>query len=207
MDMFQNWSEVKEALLEGLDSSKKTIVGQLLENEKQHILQETAAAGSVAAHDVAGFRKIMIPMIRRIIPGTIATELVGVQAMQGPVSLVYTMRYKYGESVTQPAGPFNPTTGNITANDELFGNNPVLKQFYSGVAGDGTPVTGQAQVAGAGGIGPGGSAIDAIAGTQGGAWPSSLPAYDTSLFGPYGPNTPGIPGQQYAGRLYGVLVS
>ena len=48
-EMFENWSEVKEALLEGLDTSKKQIVGTLLENQKQHILTETAAAGAVAA--------------------------------------------------------------------------------------------------------------------------------------------------------------
>ena len=102
-EMFENWSEVKEALLEGLDTSKKQIVGTLLENQKQHILTETAAAGAVAANDIAGFRKILIPMIRRIIPGTIATELVGVQPMQGPVGLVYTMRYRYGEGVNVPA--------------------------------------------------------------------------------------------------------
>ena len=204
MDMFQNWSEVKEALLEGLDAKKKTIVGTLLENEKQHILTETAAAGAVAAHDIAGFRKIMIPMIRRIIPGTIATEIVGVQAMQGPVSLVYTMRYKYGEGVNQPAGPFNPMNGSIAAGDELFGNNPVLKQFYSGAAGAAVGDGGAAQVAGAGGIGSGTNVEGAIDNDASrGAWPSSLPAHDDSWFGPYPAGGPDVIGQQYAGRLYG----
>ena len=37
-ELFENWSEVKEALLDGLDSHKKGIVGTLLENQKQHIL-------------------------------------------------------------------------------------------------------------------------------------------------------------------------
>ena len=71
-ELFENWSEVKDALLEGLDPTKKQIVGQLMENQKQRILTETAAAGAVQANDIAGFRKILIPMIRRIIPGTIA---------------------------------------------------------------------------------------------------------------------------------------
>jgi hypothetical protein len=209
MDMFENWSEVKETLLEGLDAQKKQIVGTLLENEKQHILQETAASGAVAAHDIAGFRKILIPMIRRIIPGTIATEIVGVQPMQGPVGLVYTMRYKYGEGVNVPAAgsagnPWTPNPGgnfgNITANDELFGNNPVLRQFYSGAAGavSGTPL---AQPAGASGItNAAGDEADIQAEASRGAWPSSLPAHNTSLFGPYGPDALG---QSYAGRLYG----
>jgi len=206
-DLFENWAEAKEALLSGLDTSKKQIVGTLLENQKNHILNETAAGGSVAAHDVAGFRKILIPMIRRIIPGTIATELVGVQPMQGPVGLVYTMRYRYGETVTVPAAgqPGNPWTANgsdgaITAGDEMFGNNPVLRQFYSGAAGNvgGTPL---AQPAGASGITNAAADEAGIeAAASRGAWPSSLPAYNTAAFGPYGPDATG---QSHAGRLYG----
>lgn len=210
-ELFENWSEVKDALLDGLDTAKRGIVGTLLENQKNHILAETAASGAVAAQDIAGFRKILIPMIRRIIPGTIATEIVGVQPMQGPVGLVYTMRYRYGESVSVPASGSNgnPWTANgsdgtITAGQELFGNNPVLRQFYSGAAGSvgGTPA---AVAAGASGISDTGvdgtsgpTAIGAAASR--GAWPSSLPAYDTTFFGPYGPDATG---QSYAGRLYG----
>ena len=200
MELFENWSEVKDALLEGLDTQKKQIVGTLLENQKQHILSESAAAGAVAAHDIAGFRKILIPMIRRIIPGTIATEIVGVQPMQGPVGLVYTMRYKYGESVTQPNTPFAPTSGSVTAGDELFGNNPALRQFYSGAAGAvaGTPLD---QPAGASGItNAAGDEADIQAVATAGAWPSSLPATDTSKYGPYGPDAIG---KTYAGSLYG----
>lgn len=206
-DLFENWAEVKEALLSGLDVSKTQIVSTLLENQKNHILNETAATGSVAAHDIAGFRKILIPMIRRIIPGTIATELVGVQPMQGPVGLVYTMRYRYGETVTVPAAgqPGNPWTANgsdgaITAGNEMFGNNPVLRQFYSGAAGNvgGTPL---AQPAGASGITNAAADEAGIeAAASRGAWPSSLPAYNTASFGPYGPDAIG---QSYAGRLYG----
>lgn len=208
-NMFENWAEVKQELLSDLDPTKQQIVGTLLENEKQHILNESAAAGATNAHDIAGFRKILIPMIRRIIPGTIATEIVGVQPMQGPVGLVYTMRYKYGETVAVPAAgtdgnPWgaNPALndGRITANDEMFGNNPVLRQFYSGAAGTavGTPLD---QPAGASGITNTVADAANIGGAASrGAWPSSLPAHNTSLFGPYGPDALG---QSYAGRLYG----
>ena len=209
MELFENWSEVKEALLEGLDSSKKKVVGTLLENQKNYILSESAATGSVAANDIAGFRKILIPMIRRIIPGTIATEIVGVQPMQGPVGLVYTMRYRHGETVTVPAAGTdgNPWTvnganndGRITADNEMFGNNPVLRQFYSGAAGavSGTPLD---QPAGASGVtNVAGDEAGIQAAASRGSWPSSLPAHNTSLFGPYGPDAIG---QSYAGRLYG----
>lgn len=196
-ELFENWAGVKEALLDGLDAGKRGIVGTLLENQKQHILNETAASGSVSANDIAGFRKILIPMIRRIIPGTIATEIVGVQPMQGPVGLVYTMRYKYGETITAGSTPWS-ADGNITAGQEMFGNNPALRQFYSGSAGAaGTPGS-VAQPAGSSGIG--GSAGLISADGKGGAWPSSLPAYNVSAFGP-GAVDP--TGQQYAGSLYG----
>lgn len=209
MELFENWSEVKDTLLDGLDGSKRDIVSKVLENQKAHIINETAAGGAVGAHDIAGFRKILIPMIRRIIPGTIATEIVGVQPMQGPVGLVYTMRYRYGEGVNVPGAgtagnPWsaNPVgnSGNLTAGDEMFGNDPVLRQFYSGAAGAaiGTPL---AQPAGASGItNAAGDEADIQSEASRGAWPSSLPAHDNSLFGPYGPDATG---QSYAGRLYG----
>jgi hypothetical protein len=210
-DLFENWSEVKDALLEGLDTSKKQIVGTLLENQKSHILNETAAAGAVAAQDIAGFRKILIPMIRRIIPGTIATEIVGVQPMQGPVGLVYTMRYKYGEAVAVPAAGSagNPWTANgsdgtISAGSEMFGNNPVLRQFYSGAAGAAVGDGGAAQPAGASGItNAAADEADIQGNASRGAWPSSLPAYNSSLFGPYPSSGTDAIGQAYAGRLYG----
>ena len=89
--LFENWGATKEALLEGLKTSQKEVVGPLLENQKAYMIQETAAAGSTQAHNIANFRKTLLPMIRRIIPGTIATELVGVQPMSGPVGLVLSL--------------------------------------------------------------------------------------------------------------------
>ncbi len=73
-ELFENWAETKAALIDGLSPQKQAIVDVCLENQKNFMINESAAAGSVAAHDIAGFRKILIPMIRRIIPGTIATE-------------------------------------------------------------------------------------------------------------------------------------
>ena len=188
MDIFENWSDVKETLLDGLDSQKRKIVGTLMENQKNFMLTENAAGGSVGANDIAGFRKMLIPMIRRIIPGTIATEIVGVQPMQGPVGLVYTMRYKYGESVTQPGTPFNPTTGNIAAENEAFGNNPALRQFYSGYAGANT-----GQNAGASAItNPAADEANIAATANGGAWPSALGKQATDASGVYGPDAIGL---------------
>lgn len=144
-ELTAGWSEVKESLLEGLDSNKQAIVAPLLENQKNYIVNETAAAGATAASDIANFRKTLLPMIRRIIPGTIATEIVGVQPMSSPVAQVFSLRYKYGENMTHdparsPFGGFD-----IAKGDEAFGNAKPIRAFYSGT-------TGAAQDAGASGI-------------------------------------------------------
>lgn len=132
MELFENWAETKETLLEGLSESKKKILAPVLENQMQH-LQETAAAGTNAAGAIGNFQKIVIPMIRRIIPGTIATELVGVQPMAGPVGLVYSLRFLFSETVaaTDLPGTIAGPNDSITAGDEVFANNSKMKRFYS----------------------------------------------------------------------------
>jgi hypothetical protein len=179
-ELFENWAEIKGALLEGLDAQKRKIVDPLLENQKNQVLSENAAGGSTDASAIAGFRKILIPMIRRIIPSTIATEIVGVQPMQGPVGLVYSLRYKYNESVTSALSPEGdiPNAGDPT-DFEAFGNLNAMRRFYSGA-------TDVAQAAGAGGMGA--PAPGSITGTaQGNAWPSSLDAAAVGAFGAAGP--------------------
>jgi len=128
MELFENWSETKQALLTGLSEQKKAIVAPLLENQKQYIT-ETAAQGVTAAGAVANFQKIIIPMIRRIIPGTIASELVGVQPMSGPVGLAYSLRFLFSQALNT-----GDAATDITAGTELFGNNSKTKRFYSGGA-------------------------------------------------------------------------
>jgi len=164
MDLQNQWSEIKTGLLEGLHGEQRNTVDTLLENTRDQVLRETAADGSVSAQNIAGFRKILIPMIRRIIPGTIANELVGVQAMTAPVGQVYSLRFKYGETVKTSTSPID----DIAAGDELFGNSHPIRRFYSGD-------TGVAQEAGAGGMGA--PAPGAITGTANGhGWGSSLDA-------------------------------
>ena len=126
MELFKDWSETKQALLQGLSEQKKAIVAPLLENQKQYIT-ETAAQGVTAAGAVSNFQKIIIPMIRRIIPGTIASELVGVQPMSGPVGLAYSLRFLFSQAMNTG----DPLT-DIAAGTELFGNNSKTKRFYSG---------------------------------------------------------------------------
>lgn len=182
--LVENWNETKGILTDGLNPSQKEIVGPLLENQRKHMLNETAADGAVQSHDVANFRKTLLPMIRRIIPGTIGSEIVGVQPMSGPVSLIYTLRYKYEENMDHDPNK-SPFGGyDIDAGDEAFGNDKPIRQFYAG------NTTGGAEEAGASGIAHDAAATTDIDGTSpsdGQGWPSSEDAttYDTgqTLYG------------------------
>jgi hypothetical protein len=123
-NLIENWQETKEGLLEGLTGSKRSIVATLMENQKK--LLETAPANAVQSADVATFQRIMIPMIRRIIPGTIGGELVGVQPMTGPTGLIYSLRFAFAEPVDAPG-----TLHDIAPGDEAFIYNGKMKRFYS----------------------------------------------------------------------------
>jgi len=125
MNLFENWQETKDVLLEGLSDRQKKIVAPVLENQKRY-LAETADALTTSGGAIGNFQKIVIPMIRRIIPGTIASELVGVQPMSGPVGLVYSLRFLFSEAMNAPG-----TAADISAGDEVFGNNSKMKRFYS----------------------------------------------------------------------------
>ena len=125
MQLFEQWDQTKDALLEGLQGTKKKVVETLMENQRKHIM-ETAGTTAAVAGDIGNFQKIVIPMIRRILPGTLATDLVGVQPMSGPVGLVYSMRFAFSEASDNPA-----PAADIAAGDEVFANNSKMKRFYS----------------------------------------------------------------------------
>ena len=94
----KNWDATKEALLEGLDGSKKSTMGVVLENTKQS-LQEAASSGATNAGSIASLNKVILPVIRRVMPTVIANELVGVQPMTDPVGQIHTLRVRYAETV------------------------------------------------------------------------------------------------------------
>jgi Major capsid protein Gp23 len=91
------WQETKEALLEGLSGTKKSVMGVTLENTRKY-LSESATAGSTSAGNVATLNRVILPVIRRVMPTVIANELVGVQPMTGPVGQIHTLRVRYSDT-------------------------------------------------------------------------------------------------------------
>ena len=129
------WGETKDALLEGLNGSRRTTMGVILENTRKH-LAEAATAGATSAGNVATLNRVILPVIRRVMPTVIANEIVGVQPMTGPVAQIHTLRVRYAETtnVTAPS-PFETGT---TAGDEA------LSPFKIATAYSGSLTTGRA---------------------------------------------------------------
>ena len=92
------WQETKTALLEGLQGTKKAVMSSTLENTRKY-LAETATAGATSAGNIATLNRVILPVIRRVMPTVIANEIVGVQPMTGPVGQIHTLRVRYSDTV------------------------------------------------------------------------------------------------------------
>ena len=121
----ENWQATREALVDGLSGTKARVMTTVLENTKAHMLKEAATVGGTSAGNIATLNKVILPVIRRVMPTVIANELVGVQPMTGPVGQIHTLRVRYAETFdTAVAGdealsPFaiaNGYSGNATTN-------------------------------------------------------------------------------------------
>jgi hypothetical protein len=133
------WGETKEALLEGLNGSKRTTMGVVLENTRKHLM-ETATAGATAASNVATLNRVILPVIRRVMPTVIANEIVGVQPMTGPVAQIHTLRVRYADTTTDSASIYATGT---TAGDEALSPFKIAVA-YSGLTNGGTATSGRA---------------------------------------------------------------
>lgn len=97
-ELFESkWGETKAALTEGLSGNRKKTLDIVLENTRR-ALSESATAGATSAGNVATLNRVILPVIRRVLPTVIANELVGVQPMTGPVGQIHTLRIRYAEA-------------------------------------------------------------------------------------------------------------
>jgi len=118
------WSETKEALLEGLQGNKRSVMATTLENTRKY-LAESATAGATSAGNVATLNRVILPVIRRVMPTVIANELVGVQPMTGPVGQIHTLRVRYSDT-------FSGSTGGSTTPGEEALSPFKIAEGYSG---------------------------------------------------------------------------
>jgi hypothetical protein len=121
------WQETREALLEGLQGTKRTVMATTLENTRKY-LSESATAGATSAGNVATLNRVILPVIRRVMPTVIANELVGVQPMTGPVGQIHTLRVRYSDT-------FSGTGGNVTAGEEALSPFKIAEGYAGSTSG------------------------------------------------------------------------
>jgi hypothetical protein len=135
------WAETKEALLEGLQGTKKSVMSATLENTRKY-LAESASTGATSAGNVATLNRVILPVIRRVMPTVIANELVGVQPMTGPVGQIHTLRVRYSDTLSGTYG--------ATAGEEALSPFKIA-EGYSGGDGSSTKAASTASLEGAAG--------------------------------------------------------
>ena len=92
----------RTGLLEGIeDRYVRSATAVLLEN--QRLMNEV----STDTGDIAQFKRISIPLVRRIYPQLIANKIVSVQPLLGPTGLVYYLRFRYSSNKGSVQGASN----------------------------------------------------------------------------------------------------
>jgi len=88
------------------DSSTRELTAILLENQRLFVdsLEE-----DVRIQSIGSFEKFVFPIVRAVFPNLIAKDIVSVQPMTGPTSLVFYLDAVYGT-----------TKGGVTAGDTMF---------------------------------------------------------------------------------------
>ena len=126
------WDETKDALLEGLKGNRRSTMSVLFENTRKQLLAESAS-GTTASGNIATLNRVILPVIRRVMPTVIANELVGVQPMTGPVGQIHTLRVRYANSLGDTSAAATP----VTAGEEALSPFKIA-QAYSRVPLDAT---------------------------------------------------------------------
>ena len=125
------WDETREALMEGLKGSRRNTMGVILENTRKYLLAENASPGSTASGNIATLNRVILPVIRRVMPTVIANEIVGVQPMTGPVGQIHTLRVRYASTMTDQTA----AATSVTAGEEALSPFKIAVAYSAGARG------------------------------------------------------------------------
>lgn len=111
----RKWKHLCKDLLEKGQTEKAILTARLLENTQKwfKVLDE-----DVRMLNVGSFDRFAFPMIRAVYPNLIATDLVSVQPMQGPSSLIFYLDTRYAVtkgSAAAGATSLSPVDGHAPA--------------------------------------------------------------------------------------------
>ena len=125
-ELESRWAQT--GLLENInDKYTRSCTAVLLEN--QRLINES----STDSGDVAQFKRISIPLVRRIYPQLIANKVVSVQPLLGPTGLVYYLRFRYGSNKGSVRGASKSGFPGDDANSlqQLASGDANLSVYYS----------------------------------------------------------------------------
>ncbi len=110
---------------------KKRVLARLMETQEKYmkILNEDTLAGNIAT-----FQKYALPLIRRIFPTLPINDLVGIQPLNGPAGLIFTLESKYGSTkgtTTEGTTIYNNASSN-------YASHTVGNYIYRAAAGSST---------------------------------------------------------------------
>ena len=142
----KKWRLIKETLKEGLSPHQANVMDVVLENtanefaRRQHMnqagamfLTENASAQATSTGNIAALNQVVLPILRRVLPGTIANEIIGVQPMKAPYGQIVSFRLNYGK-----------TAAGATQGQEMFAPLHVsdIARAYSGNENNSAPGAG-----------------------------------------------------------------
>ena len=129
------WNDTK--LLEGISNPHtKAVTAILLDNQYKanNLRYGRLNEAMTDTSDVSVFRRMTIPMVRRVFPNLIANKVVSVQPLMGPVGLVHYLRYRYATNKGKTRGA--DLQGGYPADDAISlqqdtAGNATLDAYYS----------------------------------------------------------------------------
>ena len=118
------WAKMSSQMVSDIKNPSKARITKIcLENARREYLKETALSGTTSSN-IAIINKVMMPLIKRVMPTIMAHELVGVQPLQGPTGLISTMKFKYNTT--------SPKDGSGIVNGQEALSPFLLGAWYSG---------------------------------------------------------------------------
>lgn len=103
----KEWLKVKKSLIAGMSPKQAAAMNMVMDNSRASMrkrewfkpVKEVMGRMKylVGVKTRAPFEKVLLPIIRRVMPQLIATDILGVQPMQAPTGQVFALRYKYGD--------------------------------------------------------------------------------------------------------------
>jgi len=121
------WNQITTKMTDGLAGNRKAVLETVLRNQRAQMLRESATGGATNAGNVATINKVILPVLRRVMPTVIANEIMGVQPLTGPVGQIHTLRIQYADN---GAG--------VTAGQEALNPFNIAKSYSGDLSGDNT---------------------------------------------------------------------